>query len=247
MSIGPLPISQYPRIGIRPTIDGRRGGVREALEDSTLALARAVADLLKSRLRYADGAPVECIIPDSCIGGLAEAAATEKLFATNDVGLSITVTPCWCYGTETMDMHPTRPKAIFGFNGTERPGAVYLAATLSAHNQKGLPCFGVYGRDVQDMGDTSIPENVRDKILRFARAGLAVAQLQGTAYLGMGSVSMGIVGSKVNDDFFEKYLGMRVESVDMTEFTRRIDRKIYDEEEFERALAWVKGDRKSVV
>lgn len=244
MSIGPLPISQYPRIGIRPTIDGRRGGVREALEDSTLALARAVADLLKSRLRYADGAPVECIIPDSCIGGLAEAAATEKLFATNDVGLSITVTPCWCYGTETMDMHPTRPKAIFGFNGTERPGAVYLAATLSAHNQKGLPCFGVYGRDVQDMGDTSIPENVRDKILRFARAGLAVAQLQGTAYLGMGSVSMGIVGSKVNDDFFEKYLGMRVESVDMTEFTRRIDRKIYDEEEFERALAWVKGNCK---
>ncbi|GAB6006495.1 L-fucose isomerase [Geobacillus vulcani] len=231
---------QLPKIGIRPTIDGRRKGVRESLEEQTMNMAKAVAQFLTENLRYYNGEPVECVIADTCIGGVAEAAQTAEKFSREGVGVSITVTPCWCYGTETMDIDPTIPKAIWGFNGTERPGAVYLAAVLAGHNQKGLPAFGIYGRDVQDVGDTNIPEDVKEKLLRFARAGLAVAMMKGKSYLSIGSVSMGIAGSMINEPFFQEYLGMRNEYVDMTEFVRRIEREIYDKEEFERALTWVK-------
>jgi L-fucose isomerase len=237
-------IGSNPRIGIRPTIDGRLGGVRESLEDQTSALAGAVAALLSQNLRRADGLAVECVIAESSIGGAAEAAKAAELFAREGVGLSITVTPCWCYGSETMDVDPLTPKAVWGFNGTERPGAVYLAAVLAAHNQKGLPAFGIYGRDVQDAGDTSIPPDVQEKLLRFARAGLAVATMRNKSYLGMGGVSMGIAGSIVDAGFFESYLGMRVEMVDMTEFARRIAEEIYDREELDRALDWVKENCK---
>jgi L-fucose isomerase len=214
--------------------------VREALEDQTMAQAVSVADLLAQNLRHSNGLSVECVIADTCIGGVAEAAQAADKFAREGVGLSITVTPCWCYGSETMDMDPYVPKAVWGFNGTERPGAVYLAAVLAAHNQKGLPAFGIYGRDVQDAGDTSIPSDVQEKILQFARAGLAVARMRGKSYLSMGGVSMGIAGSIVDQALFEAYLGMRVEVVDMTEFVRRVDEEIYDPEEFARALEWVK-------
>lgn len=229
-----------PKIGIRPTVDGRRNGVRESLEDTTLSLARAVADLLTANLSYPNGQPVECVIADTCIGGVAEAAQCAEKFARAGVGLSITVTPCWCYGSETMDMDPLIPKAVWGFNGTERPGAVYLAAVLAAHTQKGLPAFSIYGNDVQDAGDANIPADVQEKLLRFARAGLATALMRGKSYLSMGGVSMGIAGSIVTPDFFETYLGMRVEAIDMTEFLRRMDEGIYDPEEFQRGLAWVK-------
>jgi L-fucose isomerase len=229
-----------PKIGIRPTIDGRLGGVRESLEDQTMGMAKAVAALIAEGLRYPTGELVECVIADSCIGGVSEAAACAEKFARAGVGVSLTVTPCWCYGSETMDMDPAIPKAVWGYNGTERPGAVYLAAVLAGHAQKGLPAFGIYGRDVQDAGDSEIPADVREKILRFCRAGLAVAIMRGKAYLGMGGTSMGIAGSVVDPAFFETYLGMRVESVDMTEFIRRMERGIYDEAEFQKALAWVK-------
>src|SRR4051812_28433295 len=229
-----------PKIGIRPTIDGRYGGVRESLEGQVMGMARATAEFLTGSLRHACGLPVECVIADTCIGGVAEAADCAEKFAREGVGVSLTVTPCWCYGSETMDMDPLRPKAIWGFNGTDRPGAVYLAATLAGHAQKGLPCFGIYGRDVQDLGDTRIPEDVAEKILRFAKAGIAVATMRGQSYLAMGGVSMGIAGSIVDQDFFESYLGMRVETIDMTEFVRRMDEKIFDEREFKKALAWVK-------
>ena len=232
-------VGEMPKIGIRPTIDGRRGGVRESLEDQTMGMARRTAAFLSEHLRHANGLPVECVVADTCIGGVAEAAATAETFARENVAVSLTVTPCWCYGSETMDMDPLTPKAIWGFNGTERPGAVYLAAVLAAHNQKGLPAFGIYGRDVQDADDTSIPGDVQEKLLRFARAGLAVARMRGKSYLGMGGVSMGIAGSIVDPGFFEEYLGMRVESVDMTEFVRRFEEKIYDPVEFEQALDWV--------
>lgn len=233
-------VGDMPKIGIRPVVDGRRRGVRESLEDQTMALAEAVAGLLKEKCRHANGMPVECVIADSCIGGVVEASATAEKFAREGVGVSITVTPCWCYGAETMDMDPRIPKAVWGFNGTERPGAVYLAAVLAAHNQKGLPAFGIYGRDVQDEGDASIPADVQDDILRFARAGLAVATIRGKSYLAMGGVSMGIAGSIVDPAFLEDYLGMRVETVDMTEFVRRIEEEIYDGDEYRRALQWVK-------
>lgn len=229
-----------PKIGIRPTIDGRLGGVRESLEEQTMNLAKAVAAFLSENLRHANGLPVECVLADTTIGGVAEAAQCAEKFAREGVGVSLTVTPCWCYGAETMDMDPTLPKAVWGFNGTERPGAVYLAAVLAAHNQKGLPAFGIYGKDVQDAGNTAIPEDVQQKLLQFGRAALAAASMRGKSYLAMGGVSMGIAGSIVNSDFFEKYLGMRVEQVDMTEFVRRMNEGIYDAEEFERALAWVK-------
>ena len=235
-------VGQYPKIGIRPTIDGRRRGVRESLEEVTMNQARAVAAFLSANLRYPNGEPVECVIADSCIGGVAEAARAAEKFARAGVGVSLTVTPCWCYGSETMDMDPHMPKAIWGFNGTERPGAVYLAAVLSAHNQKGLPAFSIYGHDVQDSGDTEIPGDVQEKLLSFARAGLAAATLRGKSYLSLGNVSMGIAGSIVNQDFFESYLGMRVEAVDMSELTRRIDEGIYDPEEFQRALAWTQAN-----
>jgi L-fucose isomerase len=233
-------IGSPPKIGIRPAIDGRRRGIRESLEDLTMAMANYTAEFLRQNLRHANGLPVECVVSDTCIGGVAEAAQTADKFAHEGVGLSITVTPCWCYGSETMDMDPLIPKAIWGFNGTERPGAVYLAAVLAGHNQKGLPAFSIYGRDVQDAGDTTIPEDVQGKLLRFARAGLAVATMRGKSYLAMGGVSMGIAGSIVDQSLFEDYLCMRVETVDMSEFIRRIEEGIFDPEEFKRALAWVK-------
>lgn len=234
----------FPKIGIRPTIDGRRKGVRESLEDMTMNLAKAVASFLSEHMRYPDGSNVECVIADSCIGGVAEAAACADKFVKSGVGVSITVTPCWCYGTETMDMDPAIPKAVWGFNGTERPGAVYLAAVLSAHAQKGLPAFGIYGRDVQDLNDPSIPEDVQEKLLRFAKAGLAAALMKGQSYLAIGSVSMGIAGSMIDPDFFQEYLGMRNEYVDMSEITRRVEEEIYDPEEFAMAMAWVKENCK---
>ena len=229
-----------PKIGIRPTIDGRRRGVRESLEELTMNMASKVASFLEKEIRHSCGDPVECVIADSCIGGFSEAARCSDKFSREGIGVSITVTSCWCYGAETMDMDPLVPKAIWGFNGTERPGAVYLAAVLAAHNQKGLPAFGIYGRDVQDAGDTDIPMDVQEKLLRFARAGLTVAAMRGKSYLAMGGVSMGIAGSIVDPGFLEKYLGMRYEMVDMTEFNRRLDQGIYNAGEYEKALNWVK-------
>lgn len=232
--------NKLPKIGIRPTIDGRRNGVRESLEDMTMNLAKSVANLLTENLRHYNGEAVECVIADTCIGGVAESAKAAEKFAREGVGVSITVTPCWCYGSETMDMNPDIPKAVWGFNGTERPGAVYLAAVLAAHNQKGIPAFGIYGKDVQDLSDTSIPEDVEEKLLQFAKSGLVVATLKGKSYLSMGSVSMGIAGSSVQPEFFQDYLGMRNEYIDMSEFVRRIDEEIYDKEEYAMALNWVK-------
>src|SRR5579862_8442889 len=218
MHKNPFPlIGSLPKIGIRPTIDGRRKGVRESLEGQVMAMARNAAKFLSTNLRYPNGKPVDCVIADSCIGGVAEAAACAEKFRREGVGVSLTVTPCWCYGSETMDMDPLTPKAVWGFNGTERPGAVYLAAVLAGYNQKGLPAFGIYGHDVQSLGDTAIPADVQEKILRFVHAGLAVAALRGKSYLSVGNVSMGIAGSRVSHEFFEHYLGMRVEPVDMVE------------------------------
>ncbi|MDN6109166.1 MAG: L-fucose isomerase [Enterobacterales bacterium] len=231
-------LQNLPKIGIRPVIDGRRMGVRESLEEQTMNMAKATAQLLSEQLHHACGAAVECVIADSCIAGMAESAACEDKFSRQNVGLTITVTPCWCYGSETIDMDPMRPKAIWGFNGTERPGAVYLAAALAAHSQKGIPAFSIYGHDVQDGGDDSIPADVEEKLLRFARAGLAVASMKGKSYMSLGGVSMGIAGSIVDHNFFESWLGMKVQSVDMTELRRRIDQKIYDAEELELALSW---------
>ncbi len=233
-------MNKYPKIGIRPIIDGRWGGIRESLEDTTMNMAKAVAKLYESELKYPDGSPVQCVIADTCIGGVKEAADCQEKFDLEQVGVSLSVTPCWCYGSETMDMDQIRPKAIWGFNGTERPGAVYLAATVAAHNQKGLPVFSIYGHDVQDMGDTKVPNDVKDKLLSFAKSGLAVAMLRGKSYLAIGSVSMGIVGSIVNAEFFQEYLGMRNEYVDSSEVLRRIKLGIYDEEEFKKALEWTK-------
>lgn len=231
---------KHPKIGIRPTIDGRQGGVRESLEEKTMTIAANVAALISSNLRYTDGTPVECVIADGTIGRVAESAACAEKFEREGVGGTITVTSCWCYGSETMDMNPYWPKAVWGFNGTERPGAVYLAAVLAAHAQKGLPAFGIYGHDVQDLDDNSIPEDVAEKILRFARGAVAVAEMRGESYLSIGSVTMGIAGSIVDTNFFQKYLGMRNESVDEVEILRRMDLGIYDPEEFEKAMAWVK-------
>lgn len=237
-------ITKLPKVGIRPTIDGRYGGVRESLEDQVMNMAKAAAEHISANLKYPNGEPVECVISDTCIGGVAEAAACAEKFDAENVGVSLTVTPCWCYGSETMDMDPMRPKAVWGFNGTERPGAVYLAAVLAAHAQKGLPAFGIYGRDVQDAGDTTIPADVSEKILRFTKAGLAAAMMKGKSYLSMGGVSMGIAGSIVDQPFFEDYLGMRVEAIDLTEMHRRIRDEIYDAAEYEKALAWVKENCK---
>ncbi len=231
---------KHPKIGIRPTIDGRQGGVRESLEEKTMTLAANVAALISSNLKYTDGTPVECVIADGTIGRVAESAACAEKFEREGVGGTITVTSCWCYGSETMDMNPYWPKAVWGFNGTERPGAVYLAAVLAAHAQKGLPAFGIYGHDVQDIEDNSIPEDVAEKILRFARGAVAVAEMRGESYLSIGSVTMGIAGSIVDTDFFQKYLGMRNESVDEVEILRRMDLGIYDPEEFDKAMAWVR-------
>jgi len=233
-------IGDFPKVGIRPAIDGRRRGVRESLEVQTMNMAKNAAKLISGNLRYPNGKEVECVIADTCIGGVAETALCAEKFKKEGVGLSLTVTPCWCYGSETIDMDPYIPKAIWGFNGTERPGAVYLAAALAGHNMKGLPAFGIYGRDVQDMTDQTIPDDVSDKILRFVRAGLAVSIMKGKSYLSMGSVSMGIAGSIVKEEFFQEYLGMRNEYVDMSEFNRRLNEEIYDRDEFGRALSWTK-------
>lgn len=231
-------MSNFPKIGIRPVIDGRQGGVRESLEEKTMNLAKIVSELISNNLKNGDGTPVECVIADGTIGRVGESAACAEKFERAGVGATITVTSCWCYGTETMDMHPHHPKAVWGFNGTERPGAVYLAAVLAAHAQKGLPAFGIYGRDIQDISDNSIPSDVQEKLLRFARAAQAVATMRGRSYLSIGSVSMGIAGSMVNPDFFQEYLGMRTESVDSTEILRRIEEGIYDHVEFEKAMEW---------
>jgi len=233
-------MNKYPKVGIRPIIDGRLGGIRESLEDTTMNMAKVVAALFKQELKYPDGSPVECVIADSCIGGVKEAAACAEKFRDNNVGVSLSVTPCWCYGSETMDMDPLLPKAIWGFNGTERPGAVYLAATLAGHNQKGLPAFGIYGTDVQDLGDAVIPADVKEKLLRFAKSGLAVAIMKGKSYLAIGTVSMGIAGSIVDADFFQDYLGMRNEYIDSSEVLRRIQQNIFDQKEYEKALQWTK-------
>ncbi len=236
---------EHPKVGIRPTIDGRQGGVRESLELQTMGMARRVADMLGAELKYSDGSAVQCVIADTTIGRVDEAAACAEKFKKEGVGLSITVTPCWCYGSETIDYDASIPKAIWGFNGTERPGAVYLAAALAGHTQKGLPAFGIYGRDVQDNTDLSIPADVKEKLLRFTRAGLAVAQMKGKSYLSMGSVSMGIAGSIVDADFFQEFLGMRNEYVDMTEILRRIQLGIFDPKEFEKAMKWTESNCKS--
>jgi len=229
-----------PKIGIRPIIDGRRRGIRESLENQTMDMARTAASLITENLRHSNGLPVKCVISDTTIGGVAEAARCADKFSKEGVGVSLTVTPCWCYGMETIDMDPLIPKAIWGFNGTERPGAVYLSAALAGHDQIGLPAFSIYGKDVQDQNDNSIPEDVEQKLLQFTKAGLAVATMRGKSYLSIGSVSMGIAGSQIDPSFFCDYLGMRNEYVDMTEITRRIEEEIYDKEEYKRALRWVK-------
>lgn len=235
---------QLPKIGIRPTIDGRREGVRETLEDQTMSMAKAVAALIEGTLRHPNGEKVECVIADTTIGGVAEASACEAKFEKENVDISITVTPCWCYGAETLDLNPHRLKAIWGFNGTERPGAVYLASAAAAHAQAGLPVFSIYGKDVQDADDRTIPSDVETKILTFAKAGLAVAHMRNKSYLSIGNVSMGIAGSIVDPHFFSDYLGMRTEYVDMIEIMRRIELEIYDKDEYEKALAWVKANCK---
>lgn len=229
-----------PKIGIRPTIDGRYGGVRESLEGPTMALAQSVAKLISGQVRHASGESVECVIAPRCISGAVESAETEELFAREGVGASLSVTPCWCYGSETIDMNPARPKAIWGFNGTERPGAVYLAAALAGHAQKGIPCFGIYGEEVQDLGDSTIPADVSEKILRFVRAGIAVATMRNSSYLAIGGTSMGIAGSIVDTAFFEQYLGMRVIAADMSEMLGRMQKGLFDQTEYENAMTWVK-------
>lgn len=237
-------VEDYPKVGIRPTIDGRYGGVRESLEEQTKRLAKAVAEFIENNVYLPNGEKVKCVLPQMCIGAVVEARMADELFKKEGVGVSITVTPCWCYGTETMDMTLDIPKAVWGFNGTERPGAVYLAAVSAAHNQKGIPVFKIYGKDVQDRDDFSIPQDVQEKILKFVKSALAVSIMKNKSYLSIGSVSMGIAGSIVDPDFFEDYLGMRVEYVDMSEIIRRIEEKIYDQEEFERAIQWVRNNCK---
>ena len=235
-------IGSYPKIGIRPTIDGRRGPlkVREGLEDQAMSMAKAAADLISTNLKYSDGTPVEVVIADTTIGRVAEAAACEEKFKREGVAITLTVTPCWCYGSETMDMNPETIKAVWGLNATERPGAVYLASVLATHAQKGLPAFGIYGHDVVDADETEIGDDVKEKILRFARAAVAVASMRGKSYLQIGSICMGIGGSIIDSDFLEAYLGLRVESVDEVEIIRRMSEGIYDEAEYQRALKWAK-------
>lgn len=237
-------IGDLPKVGIRPVIDGRENGVRESLESTVMDLAKAAAKFIEENLRFPCGEKVECVIADTCIGGVAEAAMCANKFKKEGVGVSLTVTSCWCYGTEVMDTDPLIPKAIWGFNGTERPGAVYLAAALAGYSQKGLPAFGIYGRDVQDTGDTNIPEDVKEKILRFVKSALAVAQMKDKSYLSIGFSSMGIAGSMVDSNFFQDYLGIRTVFVESVEILRRIEQGIYDEKEYQKALAWTKANCK---
>lgn len=231
-------IGALPKIGIRPCIDGRRLGVRESLEERTMGMARQTAELISSNLRYPSGEPVRCVIADTCIGGVAEAAMCEDKFSRENVTATLSVTPCWCYGTETMDQNPLTVKAVWGFNGTERPGAVYLAAVMAAHNQMGLPAFAIYGRDVQDMADTAIPDDVKEKILLFAKSATAVGLMRGKSYCNIGSACMGIAGSYVNASMIQKTFGMRTEWLDQVEIERRIARGIYDHDEFRKAMEW---------
>jgi L-fucose isomerase len=237
-------IGRLPKVGIRPVIDGRERGVRESLEVQTMNMAKAAAKLIEDNLRFPSGEKVECVIADTTIGGVADAAHCADKFEREGVAVSLTVTPCWCYGTEVMDTHPTMPKAVWGFNGTERPGAVYLAAALAGYSQKGLPAFGIYGRDVQDAKDTTIPEDVQEKILRFVKAALAAAQMKGKSYLSIGYTSMGIAGSMVDSNFFQEYLGIRTEFVESVELIRRMEQGIYDQEEFAKAMEWTKANCK---
>ncbi|MBQ8894637.1 MAG: L-fucose isomerase [Clostridia bacterium] len=234
----------YPKIGIRPCIDGRWGGVRESLEEQTMGLAQAAKELIESNVRYPDGTPVQCVISNTTIGGGAEAAACANQFAGENVVATLSVTPCWCYGSETFDMDPNTIKAVWGFNGTERPGAVYLAAVMAAFAQKGLPAFSIYGHDVQDMGDRTVPEDVKEKLIRFANCAIVVGWMKNKAYVNLGGVSMGIAGSYCNSDLFQKYFGIRPEWVDLTEVVRRITLEIYDPAEYEKALAWIKANCK---
>ncbi|MCI6771735.1 MAG: L-fucose isomerase [Oscillospiraceae bacterium] len=230
----------YPKIGLRPVIDGRWGGVRESLEKQTMGMAQNAAKLISETLRYPDGTPVQCVISDTTIGGGAEAARCADKFSAENVVATLSVTPCWCYGSETFDMSPDTIKAVWGFNGTERPGAVYLAAVMAAYAQKGLPAFSIYGKDVQDINDSTIPADVSEKILRFARSAVAVGWMKNKAYVNLGGVSMGIAGSYCNAGLFQKYFGIRPEWVDMTEIIRRITLEIYDKDEYNKALAWIK-------
>lgn len=232
----------YPKIGIRPVIDGRWGGVRESLEIQTMNMAKNAKKLIEDNIKYADGTAVKCVIADSTIGGGAEAGKCAEKFATENVIATLTVTPCWCYGTETMDLDNNTIKAVWGFNGTERPGAVYLAAVMAAYAQRGLPAFSIYGEHVQDLDDTTIPEDVKEKIFKFAKAAIAVGQMKDKAYVNIGSICMGIAGSDANAEFFQKYLGMRTEWVDMTEILRRMKLEIYDKDEYEKAYAWIKNN-----
>ena len=235
-------IGSYPVIGIRPTIDGRRGPlkVRESLEDQTMAMAKAAAKLISENVQYSNGDPVKVVIADTTIGRVAEAAACADKFKREGVDITLTVTPCWCYGAETMDMDPNTIKAVWGFNGTERPGAVYLASVLATHAQKGLPAFGIYGHDVQNLDEvTDVPADVQAKILRFARAAVAVATMRGKSYLQIGSICMGIGGSIIDPNFIEDYLGMRVESVDEVEIIRRMSEGIYDAAEVDKLKEWM--------
>ncbi|MDY6085650.1 MAG: L-fucose isomerase, partial [Peptoniphilaceae bacterium] len=229
----------YPKIGIRPVIDGRWGGVRESLEEQTMGMARRAKELIESHLFYADGTPAQCVIADTTIGGGAESAACAEKFSTENVVGTLTVTPCWCYGTETMDLDPLTVKAVWGFNGTERPGAVYLAAVMAAYAQRGLPAFSIYGKDVQDADDEAIPEDVEEKILRFARGAIAVGEMRDKSYVNIGAIAMGIAGSDADALFMQQYLGIRSEWVSMVEILRRMKLGIYDEEEFKTARAWV--------
>ncbi len=234
----------YPKIGIRPTIDGRWGGVRESLEEKTMAMAKAAKELIESNVFYQDGTPVECVISPCTIGSGAEAAKCADYFSTQNVCATLAVTPCWCYGSETMDLDPDHVKAVWGFNGTERPGAVYLAAVMSAFAQRGLPAFSMYGHDVQDIEDNTIPEDVKEKMLLWAKGAITVGQMKNKAYVNLGGVSMGIAGSYCDVPFMQKYLGIRAEFVDLTEVLRRITLEIYDKDEYERALAWIKANCK---
>ena len=235
---------QYPKLGIRPVIDGRQGGVRESLEDKTMQMALEAKKLIEESLRYADGTPVQCVIADRTIGGRGDAGKVTDQFSTENIVATLTVTPAWCYGTEVLDLDPTNIKAVWGFNGTERPGAVFLAASTAAYAQKGQPVFKIYGEEVQDLDDNSIPTDVRKKLLSFAKGVFAVGQMKGKSYVNIGSSCMGIAGSQVDSELFNKYLGMAVEYVDMTEILRRITLEIYDKDEYEKALAWIKENCK---
>ena len=235
-------VGGHPVIGIRPIIDGRKGplDVRGSLEEQTMSMAQRAKKLFEENVFYADGTPVRVVISDTTIGRVRESAQCAEQFKKEGVDITLSVTPCWCYGSETMDMDPTTIKGVWGLNATERPGAVYLASVLATHAQKGLPAFGIYGRDVQEADDETMPEDVKEMLLRFVRAAVAVASLRGMSYLQIGSVTMGIGGSIMDQDFFESYLGMRVESVDEVEVLRRMEEGIYDQEEYERALEWTK-------